>query len=142
MFTVGCQGCLLVGKRSREVAWLGGTSAPVFICAWEVCLKCAAPGRAKWRSSLTPPPSLPGCSPWHGWAQEPGPRPPGPCDCRPGARLGQEKKFGGIAAVVVYTGREVASGDLGRWAEPVGEWSRALVGSSAEVGEGLVGSVP
>lgn len=40
-------------------------------------------------------------------------------------------------------GGEVASGDLGRWAGgPVGEWSRALVGSSAEVGEGLVGSVP
>lgn len=57
--------------------------------------------------------------------------------------LGSREKFGGVAAVVVCAGREVASGDLRRRAgRRVGGWSRALLGGSAELGEGLVGSLP
>lgn len=126
----GAKGCLLVGKRRREVAWLGGNGAPVFICAWEVCLKCAAPGEASGAPHCPqPPPQPPPVQGWHGWAQGAGAPAQGRMTIGR-SPLESREKFGGVAAVVVCAGREVASGDLGRRAgRRVGGWAGGAVHS-------------
>ena len=143
MFTVGCQGVPPGGKTKARGCLARGNGAPVFICAWEVCLKCAAPGEASGAPHCPPPPPQPPrVQGWHGWAQGAGAPAQGRMTVGR-SPLGSREKFGGVAAVVVCAGREVASGDLGRRAgRRVGGWSRALLGGSAEVGEGLVGSLP
>lgn len=46
----------------------GGSGVPVFICAWEVCLKCAAPGAASGSPHSPYPPPLTLASPGAGLA--------------------------------------------------------------------------
>lgn len=90
-------------------------------------------GCGKWFSSLPPPPPQPPRAQcWQWWAQRAG------VPAQDGAAVGQNppesrEKFGGVAAVVVCAGREVASGDMGRWAGgPADRWSGALPGGSVE----------
>lgn len=129
-------------KKQAESCLAGETAPPFSFVPGKFVSSALLRARQVALLPLTPPhPASPGAGlAWLGTgSQGPG---LGPCDCRPEPAW-VPGKVRGVAAVVVCAGREVASGDLGRWAGgPVGEWSRALVGSSAEVGEGLVGSVP
>lgn len=138
----GAKGCLLVGKRSREVAWLGGTAPPFsFVPGKFVSSALLRARQVALLTHPTPTPASPGAGlAWLGT----GSRGPGlgPCDCRPEPAWVPGKVRGSCRGCRVRWERSCVR-DLGRWAGGrVGEWSRALVGSSAEVGEGLVGSVP
>ena len=80
----GCQGVPHGGKTKARGCLAGGSGAPFFICAWEVCLKCAAPGAASGAPHCPPTPTP--ASPGAGLAvlgtgsRDAG---SGPCDCRP-----------------------------------------------------------
>lgn len=117
MFTLGagCQGVPPGGKTKAKGCLAGGSGAPFFIRAWEVCLKCAAPGAASGAPhSPHPHPKLPGAQGWQCWAQGAGAPAHGPAAVRQ-SPPGSGEKFGGVA-VVVCAGREVAPGDVGLWA--------------------------
>lgn len=128
-------------EGKRLLRW--GSGVPFFICAWEVCLKCAAPGAAS-GSPYYPHPhlSLPGLNAGSCGHREPAHR-LRTVRLSAGILLGPGKSSGGVAAVVVCAGREVASGDMGRWAGgPAGGWSGALPGGSVAVEEGWRGLYP
>lgn len=145
MFTQarGARGCLLVGKRRQKLLGLGERRPLFHLCLGSLSqVRCS--GRGKWSSSLPPhpPPQPLRVQGWQCWAQGAGMPAQGRVTVG-GSPPESREKFGGVAAVVVCSGREVAPGDVGCPAGgPVGGWSRALSGGSVEVGEGLVGSVP
>lgn len=70
-----CGGVPPGGKTQAMGCFDGGSGVPFFICALEVCLKCAAPGAASGSShSPHPHPSLPGHRAASAGHREPGHR--------------------------------------------------------------------
>lgn len=135
----GASGWEKEGKRL--LGW--GERRPLFHLCLRSLSQVRCSGRGKWRSSLPPPPPQPllvqGWQCWAHGAQAPAQGLAAVARSPPGSG----EKFGGVAAVVLCARREVAPGDVGRWAGgPAGGWSCALPGGSATVGENLAGSVP
>ena len=79
----GAKGCLLVGKRRREVAWLGGTAPPFsFVPGKFVSSALLRARQVALLTHPTPTPASPGAGlAWLGTGSRGAGS--GPCDCRP-----------------------------------------------------------
>lgn len=140
----GCQGEPgWENEGKRDLGW--GSGVPLSIYAWEVYLKCAVPSAASGAPHSLPHPQVSPGSGSPGWVLRVG-APVQTALRSAGTRLGLGKSSGSCAGYCVCGEREVASGDLGRWAgRPGCGWSGELLrrgwGGSLGVGEDRVGSM-
>lgn len=140
----GCQGVPPGGKTEARGCLARGSGAPFFIRAWEVCLKCAAPGAASGAPHYPPPPPQP--PPGAGLAVlGTGSRfrgtGSGPCDCRPEPAWVRGKVRGSCGGCCVRWERSCARGRGTPGRRAGGRVEQRTRSGSATVGEGLAGSV-
>lgn len=123
----GCQGVPPGGKTKAKGCLAGGSGAPFFMCAWEVCLKCAAPGAASGAPhSPHPHPSLPGRRAVSAGHREPGHRLRA-MRLSAGARLGPGKSSGELPRLLCALGEKLRPGmwDVGLAAGQAGRAVRS-----------------
>ena len=106
----GCQGVPPGGKTKAMGCLAGGSGAPFFICAWEVCLKCAASGAASGAPhSPHPHPSVPGRRTGSAGHREPGHRLRA-VRLSAGGRLGPGKSSGDLPRLLCAPGEKLRPG--------------------------------